>query len=219
VVALVCSMGGRAHASESRPRQRAADRFKPSVGEGRKAEFNDPLDSLRRTSQALGDVLRRRVPDWSPEADASKGRVDAILAGMLDYEEIARRALNAEWNNLTEAQRREFLATFSALTNRAFVAAINRREVHLTFDSETVQGQVASVLVTAWASKPTPDSEERMEYRLARKGDRWLVCDVLVENVSLVDGYRDQFARLIHRGGFAELIERMHHKLETSPRY
>ena len=180
--------------------------------------LDDPLACLRRTSQTLGDVLRRRVPDWSPEAEASKGRVDALLAGMLDYEEIARRALNAEWDSLTGAQRREFLGAFRALTNRAFVAAMNRPDVHLKFDSETVKGPVASVLATAWAAEPSANAEEHMEYRLARKRDRWLVCDVLVDGVSLVDGYRDQFARIMHRGGFGEIMERMHHKLEASQR-
>jgi phospholipid transport system substrate-binding protein len=145
--------------------------------------------------------------------------VDALLAGMLDYEEIGRRALSAEWERLTGAQRREFLGTLSALTNRAFVAAMNRPEVRLKFDSETVHGQLASVLATAWAAKPKENGEEHMEYRLAKKGDRWLVCDVLVDGVSLVEGYRDQFARIIHRGGFPELIQRMHHKLESSQRY
>ena len=202
-MAVVCVLSGRAHSAEGRTR----------------TQVDDPMDSLRRTSQTLGDVLRRRLPDWSPEAEASRGRVDAILAGMLDYEEIARRALSTEWDKLPGEQRREFLETFSALTNRAFVAAMKRSDVHLKFDSETIEGQSASVVVTACASKAPPVVEERMEYRLARRHDRWMVCDVLVDGISLVDGYRDQFARLIRRGGFRELLERMRHKLQTSQGY
>jgi ABC-type transporter MlaC component len=39
-----------------------------------------------------------------------------------------------------------------------------------------------------------------------------------VDRVSLVEGYHDQFARLLRRGGFAELIARMQHKLEVFSR-
>jgi ABC-type transporter MlaC component len=39
-----------------------------------------------------------------------------------------------------------------------------------------------------------------------------------VDGVSLVDSYHDQFARLMRRGGFAALIDRMQRKLEDSSR-
>ena len=180
---------------------------------------SDPWDELRRTDSALEALLRRRVPDWSPEADAVSGRVDSILAGTLDYEDIARRALDAEWNKLTSAEQRDFLRTFSALTNHAFVSAVTRPDVHFRLDSEMVNGPIATVRVTAWLSKPAPETEQRLEYRFTQKGDRWLICDVLVDQVSLVDTYHDQFARLLRRGGFGELMGRMQHKLEVSGRY
>jgi phospholipid transport system substrate-binding protein len=178
-----------------------------------------PLDELRRTYLALQAALRRRAPDWSPEADALKFRVDSTLAATLDYEEIARRALDPQWDRLTDVQRRQFLRMFSALTNQAFVAAMTRPDVHLRFDSELVTGPVASVVVTAWAFKPASDADERIEYRLAKKMGRWLIYDVLIDRVSLVDGYRDQFARLMTRGGFPEIVARMQHKLEVARAY
>jgi len=145
--------------------------------------------------------------------------VDSILAGTLDYEEIARRALDGEWSKLTSAEQREFLQTFATLTNHAFVSAVTRPDVHFRLDSEMVNGSVATVRVTAWLSKPAPETEQQLEYRFTQKRDRWLVYDVLVDQVSLVDAYRDQFARLIRRGGFVELMGRMQHKLEASGRY
>jgi phospholipid transport system substrate-binding protein len=178
----------------------------------------DPLNELRRADLALEAVLRRRIPDWSPEAEVRKQRLDAILGGLLDYERIARGALGADWSGLSGEQQREFLQTFAALTNQAFVAAMTHPDLHLRFDSETVLGSVASVMVTAWVATPTPKSEQQIEYRLARRQDRWLVTDVVVDQVSLVDGYRDQFARLLRRGGFGELMERMQHRLEESNR-
>jgi ABC-type transporter MlaC component len=178
----------------------------------------DPLNELRRADLALEAVVRRRVPDWSPEAEVRKQRLDAILAGMLDYEHIARGALGEGWSSLSSEQQHEFLLTFSALTNQAFVSAMTRPDLHLRFESETVLGPVASVIVTAWVSRPTPETEQQIEYRLSKTRHRWLVTDVLVDRVSLVDSYHDQFARLLRRGGFPELLERMQHRLEASAR-
>lgn len=77
------------------------------------------------TDSALEAVLWRRVPEWSPEADAVRGRVDSILAETLDYEEIARRALDAEWKNLSSAEQARILRMFAALTNQ-FVRLLSR---------------------------------------------------------------------------------------------
>ena len=179
----------------------------------------DPLDELQRTVLAIEAQVRRRVPDWSPEADAVKWRVDSILAGLLDYEQIGRGALGMDWDQLTNPQHGAFLQAFSALTNHAFVSALTRSDVHLRFVSETVIGTKASVMVTADVAGLAEEAEEKIEYRFARKQDRWLIYDVLVDGVGLVDGYHAQFARLIRREGPAELIDRMQRKLEVAGRY
>lgn len=147
-----------------------------------------------------------------------KWRVETQLAGILDYGEIARRGFGKGWDGLSEAQQRKFLDMFSALTNQAFVSAMTRPKAHLRFDSETVIGPVASVMATVWVSRPTRQTEQQIEYQLRRKGNRWLITDVLVNGVSLVDGYPDQVARLMRKGGFAELIARMEQKLNRERR-
>jgi phospholipid transport system substrate-binding protein len=138
---------------------------------------------------------------------------------MLEYEQIAGRALDPEWTKLTSAERRRFLQTFSALTNHAFVSALTRPDVHFRLDSETVNVATATAQVTAWVSTLNPEAEEHIEYRFTRKRDRWLICDVLIDRVSLVDSYHAQFARLVRRGGFAEVMERMQRKVNASGGY
>ena len=93
------------------------------------------------------------------------------------------------------------------------------RGVDLRFVSETILGPRASVMVTARVPGRAPAADQQIEYRLAHSQGRWLVYDVLVDGVSLVDGYHAQFARLIQRDGVARLIDRMQRKLEVSGRY
>ena len=179
----------------------------------------DPLNELERADRTIEGLLGRRVPEWSPEADAIDWEVDSILAGLLDYEQIARGSLGSEWDRLTADQRRAFLGALSGLTNHAFVSAIARSDVQLRFGSETVLGRKASVMATARGRGRTSEGDQQIEYRLAQKQGRWLIYDVVVGGFGLVDGYRTQFARLIQRDGAAGLIDRMQRKLEVSSRY
>jgi ABC-type transporter MlaC component len=59
----------------------------------------------------------------------------------------------------------------------------------------------------------------RTPYRFIQNRDRWLIYDVLVDQVSMVDAYHDRFAGLMRRGGFRELLGRMEDKVEAAGQY
>jgi phospholipid transport system substrate-binding protein len=176
------------------------------------------LEDLRRKEQTLETLLRRRVPDWSPEADVTRERVAGILARMLDYEGIARQAMGPDWSKLTDGQRRAFLDRFTALTNRAFIAALSRPNVHLRFDAETLSDAQATITVTTVDASRVPEIDEPAEYRLARKRDHWLIFDVVSDGQSLIDGYHAEFAQMMRRGGFDEVLSRLDRRLRASRR-
>jgi phospholipid transport system substrate-binding protein len=193
-----------ASSSERDPRRAANGRAMEHVAA-------DPLAELRQTDQALSSALKRRVPDWSPEADANAARVKRLLAEILDYEAIARLALGPHWDALTPEQRSKFLSLFSPLTNRALVATIEHN-VSVTYLSETISGREATVVATPKAPG-VEGAVERIEYRLSEEYGHWRIHDVVVDGVSLVDGYRAQFDRLLRRGTFEDLLAVMRRKL------
>jgi phospholipid transport system substrate-binding protein len=205
---LLLAPGARAAASTPRAPSKPADEC---AGVPRAP---DPLAELRRSDAALASALKRRVPDWSPEAEALAARVDHLLGDILDYEAIARQALGPHWDGLTPRQREAFLSLFSPLTNRALVAAANRN-VSVSYDSETIAGSSATVVVTPRLR----DSEAagRVEYKLGEHCGRWLIRDVVVDGESLVDGYRSEIDRLFRRGTFEDLLAVMRKKLGRAP--
>jgi phospholipid transport system substrate-binding protein len=42
-----------------------------------------------------------------------------------------------------------------------------------------------------------------------KKGDRWLVYDVIIEGVSLIANYRTQFNKIIQTASYQELVKKM----------
>ena len=166
-----------------------------------------PLEELRRAELALETTVHRRLPEWSPEADATRLRVGAILAGIIDYERIAQSAFASDWNKLTTEQRRSFLDWFTLLTNQAFTAALlgseSRTRVRIREDlgRQCHRGRQRRLRKAGVGAR-----HKHMEYRLSEKAGRWLVYDVLVDDVSLIDSYRAQFGSLMRHGGFEEIM-------------
>jgi phospholipid transport system substrate-binding protein len=53
-----------------------------------------------------------------------------------------------------------------------------------------------------------------LEFRLVEKAGNWLVYDVVVDGISLMNSYRGQFARVLTYVSFETLIERMKEKAD-----
>jgi phospholipid transport system substrate-binding protein len=71
---------------------------------------------------------------------------------------------------------------------------------------ERVEGDFGLVRALIVTHKGT---QVPVEARVLRRGDRWLMYDVLVENVSLVASYRSQFDHVIRSSSYQELVRRL----------
>ena len=47
---------------------------------------------------------------------------------------------------------------------------------------------------------------------MLKRNDRWLVYDVVIEGVSLINNYRTQFNKIIQTSSYQALVERMKNK-------
>jgi phospholipid transport system substrate-binding protein len=57
-------------------------------------------------------------------------------------------------------------------------------------------------------------TEVPVEARMHKRGERWLIYDVAIENISLISNYRAQFDRIIRTSSYGELVKRLRNKGE-----
>jgi phospholipid transport system substrate-binding protein len=176
------------------------------------AGAGEPMDRLRaqidRVLKALDD------PDLKKENRARERRVAVrkIADEIFDFGETAKRSLARHWQARTAAEREEFVRLFSDLLERSYISKIElfngEKIVFLNDAIEGDQAVVRSKIITKQGS------EIPVDYRMLRKGDRWLAYDVLIEGVSLVANYRSQFNKIIQTSSFQELVKKMKTKQE-----
>jgi phospholipid transport system substrate-binding protein len=80
------------------------------------------------------------------------------------------------------------------------------------YDGETNEDDyaVVKVIIVTQKNKDIP-----LEYRLQKKGSEWLVYDVSIEGVSLVNNYRMQFNSIILQSSYENLIKRLKAKVAS----
>jgi phospholipid transport system substrate-binding protein len=176
---------------------------------------SSPMAELKKSDSALKKLFARRAPSWSPEADAKRSEMRKIVAGFLDFEELARRSLARHWDGLSAKQRTDFIATLRDLIERSYIKQVHGSPNYdLAFDKETIDGHEADVTATLHSVARGKKVDVAIEYKLLDKEGKWLVYDVITDEQSMVENYRAEFSKIINKESFDALLKRMKKKLE-----
>ena len=166
-----------------------------------------PTDQLRGSVDRVIQILEDSQLKAEAKAADRRAAIRKEAESIFDFTETAKRALGQHWKTLNPGQQQEFVSLFEDLLERAYVLKIEKYSGEkVTYLGDTVDGDLATVKTKFTTKQGT---EIPVDYRLLRRGDRWLVYDVFVEGVSLVANYRTQFDRIMRTGSYDELVRRM----------
>jgi len=162
-----------------------------------------PTEQLRTYTDQVLKVLHNSALSLPERREAVKHLAEAVF----EVSETARRALGQHWLQRTPAEREEFVKLFANLLEQTYIARIDEfGGEKLTYVSEQIDGDRAIVRARVTTKNGT---EVPVESRLVQKGNRWLIYDILVENLSLISNYRSQFDRVIRTSSYEELVKRL----------
>lgn len=184
------------------------------VPQGTPPAGSSPLAELKKSNDQLDKLLRKKYPNWSPEAEAQKAAVQKLVGGFLDYRELAHRALARHWDKLKPAQRQEFVSTLRQLVERSYLKQVTGDpNYNIKYDKEEKTASEATVEATLTTVSRGKKVKIALVYKLIYK-DHWLVYDVVTDEQSMLENYRAEFNKIINKDGFDALLKRMNKKLE-----
>jgi phospholipid transport system substrate-binding protein len=165
-----------------------------------------PTDQVRQYT----DQVIRVLEDPALRQGDRRQAVRRIAGEIFDVNETAQRALGVHWRARTAAEKDEFTHLFADLLERTY---INRIDLYggerLRFTGESVDGDRAVVRAFVITRRGT---EVPVEARMLRRSERWLVYDVVIEGMSLIQNYRTQFDRILRTSSWGELMRRLREK-------
>jgi len=178
----------------------------------REAAAGPATDQLRGAIDRVVKVLEDPALKSQDRAADRRAVVRKIADDIFDFTEIARRSLARHWQPLGDKQRAEFISLFSDLLERSYISKIDLYGGEkIVYVGERIDGDLASVATRIITKNGT---DVPIDYRLLKKGDRWLVYDVNIEGVSLVSNYRTQFNKIIQTASYNELVQKLKLKQE-----
>jgi phospholipid transport system substrate-binding protein len=178
------------------------------------AGAGQPTEQLKASIDRIVKILED--PELRKESRVLERRkvVRRIADEIFDFSETAKRSLAVHWQGRTPAERSEFVRLFADLLERSYISKIELfNGEKITFTGEAVDGNQAMVRTRIVTKHGT---EVPIDYRMLKRGDRWLVYDVVIEGVSLISNYRTQFNKIIQTSSYQELVRKMRSKQEQA---
>lgn len=165
-----------------------------------------PLNELSKTMQENIDkslsLLKKAPKDKSKVANEMFKIFDPIF----DYSLMARLSLSKNYDKLSQAQQDEFNKVFEAQLKTSFT---NKLSLY-TDEKIIIKDQVQKNQRVFLNAQMLVDGEiKNLVFKFYNKNDSWLIYDVDVLGVSIIQTYRSQFADLLEKEDFNSLLSKL----------
>ena len=170
-----------------------------------------PLDALQATGQKVRMLLSDTELKKPEHVSERRNQLVTIIGERFSCEEMSRRSLGDEWATLTEGEQQEFVGLFRTLLAKSYLSKIEGYAGEpIRYLGERLANGYAVVRAQVSASK----NEFLLDFRMVEKAGEWLVYDVVVDGISLMNSYRGQFSRVLTFASTEGLLERMREKAD-----
>jgi phospholipid transport system substrate-binding protein len=176
-----------------------------------------PADEAKAVVSETLDRVLAILRDRAKPADARRTEVESIAYARFDFTTISRLVLARNWPKLSAAQQGDFIEEFKrhlTLTYWKTLEDYRDQDVDVNGARAEKNGDVTvRSNIEGEGSEPI-----RIDYRMRPSGAGWLVIDVIIEGVSLVQNFRAQTQEIIARDGVDSLIAKLREKNDERSR-
>lgn len=169
----------------------------------------DPTEQLRPFLNKVTATLADPGLKALPKHEQSR-RVIAVVRERFDFREMSKRVIGQQWRSLSEMEQGEFESLFTQLLQYAYVGKIDEYSgQQVQFTQQRIKGERAEVQ-TLLVDK---DKSIPVFYIMLLRGDQWMAYDVVVEGVSLIRNYMEQFSEILRKDGYPGLVKQIEQKI------
>lgn len=171
-----------------------------------------PIEDVRKTTDKLIAIVSDPAMKSADRAAERAWRIRKAVDERFDWKEMSKRSLARHWKKRTEREKEEFIDLFGKLLERTYLDKVEGYSGEkVLYVGERVDGNYGLVVVKIVTRK---DTEILVKYKLKKKGSEWLVYDISIEGISLVNNYRKQFNSIMTRSSYEDLIKKLRRKVE-----
>lgn len=148
--------------------------------------------------------------------EQKRSRIETIAYERFDFPTLSKLVLARNWQRFSKPQQTAFMDEFKLYLAANYSNRIERydqQKVEIIGERKEPRGDVTIQSVVRGGEF----EGALIDYRMRERDGQWLVIDVIVEGISLVSNFRDQFKEVLARGGPDELLAQLRQKNAALP--
>jgi phospholipid transport system substrate-binding protein len=172
-----------------------------------------PTDNVKAVIDEVMAILHNPAYQ-APGQKANRLRlIEESALRRVDYQEMGKRCLGDTWKKLTQSQQSEFIRMFTELLKASYADKLDDfGKSKVAYEGESVTGDTAEVRIRVLR----PNDKIPVRFQLLNSPKGWMIYDLVIEDVSLVDNLRAEFGRVIKASSYAGLVKCLQLKLASN---
>ena len=136
--------------------------------------------------------------------------VDKYILPYVDFNEMSTWvAGRTAWGKASEKSRDRFVAAFKILVVRTYATSLTSYSNEIVeFSKQKVDTSKERIQISSHIVRQGKENI-RLDYRLIKHENTWLVYDVIIEGVSILQGFQAQFTDEIRQEGIDKVITKI----------
>ena len=161
------------------------------------------LQNLQSIMQENIDKSREALKK-EQDTDKAAAQIIKIFDPIFDYELMAKLSLSKRYNALTPAQKKEFNQAFEEQLKFSFTSKLG---LYKDEDIKVTTMERAKERIFLNSEMVINGEKRAIIFKFYDKKGDWLIYDVDIVGISIIQTYRSQFADLLDKADFNTLLD------------
>jgi phospholipid transport system substrate-binding protein len=142
--------------------------------------------------------------------------VDEFILPNVNFEKTTRLAAGRYWRQATPEQQAALVKAFRGTLGRAYSGAFTRIDEGTSIKVLPLRGEAdaTDLVVKSQVTQSANTQPIGLDYRLEKTPQGWKIYDLNVENIWLIENYRNQFSQQISQSGIDGLIQALNQRAQ-----
>lgn len=174
------------------------------------AAAESPVPMLENSANSIIDTLKRNQSTLKNNPQIVSKAITTYLLPHMDVDGMSRSVLGRQvWNQISAQERKDFTAAFTKLVIRTYAVPIAEYSGEtVKFMPIRVYNDARFVQVKSLILRPN-GQKIPLTYSLVAKGENWMIYDLSVDGVSLLQSYKTQISATLQKSTIRDLIQKL----------
>lgn len=175
-----------------------------------------PNDFVQQVADQVLTVLKADSKVRAGDTVRVNQIVDDLILPNVNFEKTTRLAAGRYWRQATPEQQADLVKAFRGTLGRAYSGAFTRVDDATNVKVLPMRGETdaTDVVIKSQVTQRANTQPIGLDYRLEKTPQGWKIYDLNVENIWLIENYRNQFAQQISQNGIDGLIQALNQRAQ-----